>query len=71
MLENYLPVLIQLGTATSFAVVTLFISVLLGKSAKRNKMKDSAYECGMLPIGEAQPPLQREVLHRGHALCHF
>ena len=55
MLENYLPVLIQLGTATSFAVVTLMISVLLGKSAKRNEVKDSPYECGMLPIGDAQP----------------
>ena len=55
MLENYIPVLIQLGTATSFALVTLFISVLLGKSARRNKVKDSPYECGMLPIGDAQP----------------
>ncbi len=55
MLENYLPILMQAVMATGFAVVTLLISVLLGKSSPRNKMKDSAYECGMLPIGETQP----------------
>ncbi|MEZ5330400.1 MAG: NADH-quinone oxidoreductase subunit A, partial [Verrucomicrobiales bacterium] len=38
-----------------FAVSTLIVSVLLGKSGKTNPVKDSAYECGMLPIGEAQP----------------
>ena len=55
MLNQYIPVLIQLGIATGFAVSTLFVSVLLGKSAKSNQIKDSAYECGMLPIGEAKP----------------
>lgn len=55
MLENYLPVLMQVALATGFAVATLILSVLLGRAAKRNKMKDSAYECGMLPLGEAQP----------------
>lgn len=55
MLENYLPVLLQVLLAGGFAGVTLLLSVLLGKSAKRSKMKDSAYECGMLPMGEAQP----------------
>lgn len=55
MLENYLPVLLQALIAAGFAVVTLFISVLLGKSGRRNKTKDSAYECGMLPQGGAQP----------------
>ena len=55
MLDQYIPVLIQLGIATGFAVSTLLVSVLLGKSAKSNQIKDSAYECGMLPIGEAKP----------------
>lgn len=55
MLENYLPVLMQFMVATGFAVSTLIISVLLGKSAKRSPIKDSAYECGMLPLGDAQP----------------
>ena len=55
MLEDYLPVLMQTVVAVGFAVVTLVISVMLGKSAARNKTKDSAYECGMLPQGDAQP----------------
>ena len=55
MLENYFPILLQAVIACGFAGVTLLISVLLGKSSKTNAMKDSAYECGMLPIGEAQP----------------
>ena len=55
MSENYLPVLLQIVIAGGFAVVTLIASALLGKSAKRNTIKDSAYECGMLPIGDSQP----------------
>lgn len=55
MLENYLPIILQALLASGFAGGTLLISVLLGRSAKRNAMKDSAYECGMLPIGEGQP----------------
>ena len=55
MLENYLPILLQIVIAGGFAAVTLLISVLLGKSALSSPMKDSAYECGMLPLGDAQP----------------
>jgi NADH-quinone oxidoreductase subunit A len=55
MLENYLPVLLQVVIAAGFAVSTLIASVLLGKSSPRNAVKDSAYECGMLPEGGAQP----------------
>ncbi len=55
MQENYLPILLQVIIAAGFAVVTLIASALLGKSAKRTQIKDSAYECGMLPIGESQP----------------
>ena len=55
MLENYLPVLIHVIIACGFAAVTLILSVVLGRSAARSPMKDSAYECGMLPIGESQP----------------
>ncbi|TLD70402.1 NADH-quinone oxidoreductase subunit A [Phragmitibacter flavus] len=55
MLENYSPVLLQALLAAGFAGMTLLLSVLFGRSAKRNSMKDSAYECGMLPITEGQP----------------
>ena len=55
MLDEYFPVLLQIAIAGGFAGVTLLVSVLFGKSAARSTMKDSAYECGMLPLGEAQP----------------
>ena len=55
MLENYFPILLQILVAGGFAGGTLLASVLMGKAARQNDMKDSAYECGMLPIGEAQP----------------
>ena len=55
MLETYLPVLLQIVIASGFAGVTLLISVLVGRSAKRNKVKDSVYECGMLPLQDSQP----------------
>jgi NADH-quinone oxidoreductase subunit A len=52
---DYLPVLFQILIAIGFAAVTLTLSVVFGRSAKRNKTKDSAYECGMLPIGDGAP----------------
>jgi NADH-quinone oxidoreductase subunit A len=53
--KDFLPILLQVGIVLGFGASALLISVLLGKSAKRTPMKDSAYECGMLPQGEAQP----------------
>ena len=54
-MKDFLPILIQVGIVLGFGITTLLISVLLGKSAKRTPMKDSAYECGMVPQGEVQP----------------
>ncbi len=54
MLSDYIPVLIQIVFASGFAGATLVASALLGKRGLTNKTKDSAYECGMLPIGEGQ-----------------
>ncbi|MEX1049442.1 MAG: NADH-quinone oxidoreductase subunit A [Akkermansiaceae bacterium] len=55
MPNDYLPVLFQVLIAIGFAVVTLTLSVVFGRSGKRNATKDSPYECGMLPIGEGAP----------------
>src|SRR6202453_144242 len=55
MVTDYLPILIQAVVAVGFAASALIVSVLLGKAGKRNATKDSAYECGMLPEGGAQP----------------
>jgi NADH-quinone oxidoreductase subunit A len=55
MIRDYLPVLLHILVAIGFAVSALLVSVILGKAGKRSRIKDSAYECGMLPQGEAQP----------------
>ena len=55
MIREYLPVLLHIVVAIGFAVSALLVSVLLGKAGKRTPIKDSAYECGMIPQGEAQP----------------
>ncbi len=55
MTSEYLPILLQIIVAIGFAVGALVVSVLLGKSGRRTKIKDTAYECGMLPQGETQP----------------
>ena len=55
MLRDYLPLLLHIGVAIGFAVSALLVSVLLGKAGRRTRVKDTAYECGMVPQGEAQP----------------
>ena len=55
MIRDYLPVLLHIAVAIGFAASALTISVILGKAGRRTQIKDSAYECGMLPQGEAQP----------------
>lgn len=55
MLENYLPVLMQTCAAIGFCVIMLGMSVLLGKKGRSNPIKETPYECGMLPVGEGSP----------------
>jgi NADH-quinone oxidoreductase subunit A len=50
-LRQYLPVLMLGILAVLFSAGMLAGSVLLGKKGKRPPIKDTAYECGMLPIG--------------------
>jgi NADH-quinone oxidoreductase subunit A len=54
-IDNYGAVLLQAIMVAAFAAVMLLTSALVGKAGKRSRIKDSAYECGMLPIGESQP----------------
>ena len=51
-LSQYVPVLLLGLVAIGFAAGTLIVSVLFGFASKRSPIKDTAYECGMLPIGE-------------------
>src|SRR5215469_4444393 len=55
MIQDYLPILLQVIVAIGFAGVAMLASVILGRAGKRNAIKDSAYECGMIPQGETQP----------------
>src|SRR5438132_1314049 len=56
-LREYLPVLMLGLLAAIFSFGTLILSVLLGKKGKRSPIKDTAYECGMLPVGEGNARL--------------
>ena len=50
-LAQYLPVLMLGILAVLFSFGMLVGSVLLGKKGKRPPIKDTPYECGMLPVG--------------------
>src|SRR5215468_3741882 len=50
-LLQYLPVLMLGILAVLFSFGMLVGSVILGKKGKRPPIKDTPYECGMLPIG--------------------
>lgn len=54
-LVSYIPVLIQILLAVGIAVVILASSYFFGQRASKNKIKDSAYECGILTEGIAHP----------------
>ncbi len=56
-LVQYIPVLMLGAVAVVFAFATLLFSVLVGKLGKRTQVKDTAYECGMLPIGDGSTRL--------------
>jgi NADH-quinone oxidoreductase subunit A len=56
-LTQYVPVLILALVAIAFAAGTLVASVVLGKLGRRSRIKDTAYECGMLPVGEGSTRL--------------
>lgn len=51
--ETYWPVLLQGLIAMAVATAMLGLSFLLGKKV-RNRMKDSPYECGIVPTGTAR-----------------
>jgi NADH-quinone oxidoreductase subunit A len=56
-LAQYLPVLMLGALAVLFSLGMLVGSVLLGKKGRRTPIKDTAYECGMLPVGDGSARL--------------
>jgi NADH-quinone oxidoreductase subunit A len=52
---QYLAVLMLLGLAIAAPFGMIAFSTLLGKRGRTSKTKNTAYECGMIPIGEGSP----------------
>ena len=50
-LAQYLPVLMLGVLAVVFSFGMLVMSVVVGKRGKRPAVKDTPYECGMVPVG--------------------
>ena len=51
-LAQYIAVLMLVALAIAATGGMIAMSTMLGKRGGRSKIKDSAYECGMIPIGE-------------------
>ena len=51
--SEYLAVLMLLVLAVAAPGGMIALSLLLGKRGRRSAIKDTAYECGMLPVGAA------------------
>ena len=54
-LAQYLAVLMLFALAVAATGGMIGLSMVLGKKGRRSQIKDTAYECGMLPIGEGSP----------------
>jgi NADH-quinone oxidoreductase subunit A len=52
-LQQYLPVLILGLVAVAASAGMLIGSAIMGKRGQRPAIKDTAYECGMIPIGSS------------------
>ncbi len=60
--SDYLPILIQLGAAIGFVVVTMFTTNYLLPALKigprrHSKVKDDTWECGIESTGDARAPI--------------
>ena len=53
MLNSYIPLVIMLAIATVIGIVMASLSFILGPR-KPNAYKESSYECGMTPVGNAR-----------------
>jgi NADH-quinone oxidoreductase subunit A len=52
---QYIAVLMLLGLAIIAPFGMILVSMLVGQRGKRSRTKDTAYECGMIPLGEGNP----------------
>ena len=54
--SDYLPVLVQLGLAVGFVVITMIVTHSIGPK-NRGKVKDEQWECGIESVGDARAPI--------------
>ncbi len=54
-LSSYTAVLVQVIVALTIGVAIIAASHIFGQRAKKNALKDSAYECGNEPEGSPHP----------------
>jgi NADH-quinone oxidoreductase subunit A len=53
--NQYIPIGMLIVIAIAFSAGLLILSTVLGQKGRRPPIKDTAYECGMLPISAAHP----------------
>ncbi|MBC2604013.1 NADH-quinone oxidoreductase subunit A [Puniceicoccus vermicola] len=53
-ISDFLPVLIQVCLAVVIGAVIILASVVVGQRGRKNKIKDTAYECGVPPAGKSR-----------------
>ena len=53
-ISDFLPVLIQICLAVAIGAVIILASIFVGEKGRKNKIKDTAYECGMPPAGKSR-----------------
>jgi NADH-quinone oxidoreductase subunit A len=54
-LAQYTAVLMLFGLAIAATGGMILISTLIGKKGGTSRAKETAYECGMIPVGEGSP----------------
>lgn len=54
---QYLPVLMLGVLALVFSFGMLVVSVIVGQKGRRPPVKDTPYECGMVPVGQGSSRL--------------
>ncbi|WP_165041539.1 NADH-quinone oxidoreductase subunit A [Dysgonomonas sp. ZJ709] len=54
-LYDFIPILMQIAFSAIFVVATIFASNFLGPK-RRSSIKNSNFECGLDPIGNARSP---------------
>jgi NADH-quinone oxidoreductase subunit A len=54
--SDYLPILVQLGAALAFIVVSMLVTHNIGPKRNSEK-KDEPFECGIDSVGDARTPI--------------